>query len=148
MPPLLLCLFYLFVAPFDRKIYQCYNFIYKEIVLVIIKKEAINMGENLERKFQKRVENFVCEKCGRNVEGTGYTDHCPDCLWSKHIDINPGDRKSKCKGAMEPVGIEIRGGENIIHYQCTECGYKHRVKAASDDSIDKLIELSSRPLEE
>jgi len=105
------------------------------------------MGENLDKKFQKRVENFVCEKCGHSIEGTGYTDHCPDCLWSRHVDVNPGDRKSKCKGMMEPVGIEIRGGENIIYYRCTECGYEHRVKAAPDDNFDKLIELSSKPLE-
>jgi len=46
-----------------------------------------------EKKFQKRIENFTCEKCGLFVKGTGYTDHCPNCLWSKHMDINPGDRK-------------------------------------------------------
>jgi len=53
---------------------------------------------NIFKKFQKKKEDFKCEKCGREVIGTGYTNHCPDCLWSKHVDVNPGDRQSKCLG--------------------------------------------------
>ncbi len=105
------------------------------------------MGKNLDKKFQKKIENFTCEQCGRIIKGTGYTDHCPDCLWSRHVDINPGDRKSRCKGMMEPVSIEICGGKNIIHYQCTECSHKHRVKTTPDDNLNEIVKLSSRPLE-
>lgn len=51
-----------------------------------------------EKKFQRQIEDFVCEKCGKEVKGDGYTDHCPRCLRSKHVDVNPGDRRSKCNG--------------------------------------------------
>ena len=99
-----------------------------------------------ERRFQKRVEDFVCERCGISVRGTGYTDHCPNCLWSKHVDKYPGDRRANCHGLMEPIGVEWKGDEYIIHYRCQKCGYKFRVKAAPEDNFEKILKLSSRPL--
>ena len=69
-----------------------------------------------EKRFQKKVEDFVCERCGTFVKGTGYTDHCPKCLWSKHVDVNPGDRKSECLGTMEPIGVEVKSKEYIISF--------------------------------
>ena len=36
------------------------------------------------RNFQRHVEDFECEHCGAFVEGDGYTNHCPACLWCKH----------------------------------------------------------------
>ena len=100
-----------------------------------------------EKIFQKRVEDFVCEKCGNKIEGKGYTDHCPQCLWSKHVDINPGDRKSECGGLMEPIGVEVKNDKYIIYYRCTKCGFKHRVKSAPDDNFDGIVKISNRPLE-
>jgi len=100
-----------------------------------------------EKKFQRRIEDFVCEKCGTMVKGTGYTDHCPNCLWSKHVDINPGDRNARCKGLMEPMRLEVKRGEYIIHYRCQKCGYKFRVKATPNDNFDQIIALVGRPLQ-
>jgi len=96
------------------------------------------------KKFQKRVENFICDHCGFFIEGSGYTDHCPKCLWSKHLDINPGDRYADCKGMMEPIGVEIKNGEYTIYYKCQKCGYKHRVKSAADDNFNEIIKLSAK----
>jgi len=101
-----------------------------------------------EKRFQKRVEDFVCEKCGKKVEGKGYTDHCPQCLWSKHVDVNPGDRKSECGGLMEPIGVEVKSDQYTIYYRCTKCGFKHRVKSAPDDNFDEIIKIANRPLRE
>ena len=28
------------------------------------------------KKFQRNKEDFICEKCGLEVEGNGYTNHC------------------------------------------------------------------------
>ena len=67
--------------------------------------------ENKERNFQRNIENFKCAKCGRVVEGNGYTNHCPECLTSRHVDVNPGDRSSECGGIMEAVGAEQKNGE-------------------------------------
>ncbi len=74
------------------------------------------------RKFQKRPEDFVCEKCGAEVKGSGYTDHCPKCLVSKHVDNNPGDRASECKALMFPVRTHYKDGGFIITYKCSGCG--------------------------
>ena len=64
--------------------------------------------------FIRKTEDFVCENCGQEVKGNGYTNHCPRCLYSKHVDINPGDRASDCGGLMKPVAVELRHGERII----------------------------------
>jgi len=93
--------------------------------------------------FQRRKENFKCENCGYEVIGNGYTDHCPKCLYSKHVDINPGDRLSKCKGLMKVTGFEIRHGQYILCFKCLKCGYLHKVKASKDDNIEILLDLKS-----
>ena len=43
------------------------------------------------KKFTMIDESFTCEICNKLVEPLGYTarDHCPYCLYSKHVDINP-----------------------------------------------------------
>ena len=53
-------------------------------------------------------ENFICEHCGKEVSKLEYSarDHCPYCLYSKHVDINPGDRANPCKGLLRPIDIE------------------------------------------
>ena len=52
------------------------------------------------KQFTMRDESFTCENCHKEVKPLGYTarDHCPYCLYSKHVDINPGDRQNTCKG--------------------------------------------------
>jgi rubrerythrin len=104
------------------------------------------MNKVFEKKFERRVENFHCSHCGNFVEGTGYTDHCPACLWSKHVDINPGDRKENCGGMMEPIGVETKGDGYIIYYKCLDCNYPHRVKSSPDDNFDEILKLSHRPI--
>jgi uncharacterized Zn finger protein len=91
--------------------------------------------------FQRKIENFKCDNCGYEVLGNGYTDHCPKCLYSKHVDINPGDRQSKCGGLMKPIGFEIKHGKYIINYGCLKCGYIHKVKTDKNDNMDVLIKI-------
>ncbi len=94
------------------------------------------------KKFQKKKEDFACDNCGYFVKGTGHTNHCPKCLWSKHVDGFPGDRKSECKGLMRPAGITLRSGEYIITHRCERCGQEKRNKTAKNDNMDKIIKLS------
>ena len=91
-------------------------------------------------------ESFVCEKCGKKVKKLGYTarDHCPYCLYSKHVDINPGDRNNSCKGMLEPVGIEKFKDSFKIIYLCEKCHKTHKNIMAKDDDMNKIIELSKR----
>lgn len=80
------------------------------------------------------------------VTGDGYTNHCPACLWSKHVDLFPGDRASPCQGAMEPVGVRVlSGGARRIVHTCLRCGFIRAQDAAKEDNDELLIELSARP---
>ncbi len=103
------------------------------------------------------VEDFVCEVCGEKVIGNGTTDHCPNCLWGKHVDeLVPGDRASYCQGLMRPVAAEYKHDDFKILYKCEKCNHEFWVKAASakataghgqvkGDNIDLLMELIKNP---
>jgi len=93
---------------------------------------------------EKKSFEFVCKNCKKNVadvtSGTHHRNHCPFCLWSRHVDIMPGDRKSKCWGMMSPVGITYKkDGEEMIVHQCQKCGCVGKNRVAGDDD-QKLIE--------
>ena len=85
----------------------------------------------------------MCEKCGLKVKGSGYTNHCPKCLWSKHVDINPGDRAAACGGLMEPVAISIVKDGYDIRHKCVKCGQEKVNKSASGDDYEALLRLSA-----
>ena len=91
--------------------------------------------------FIRRQEDFVCGHCGKTVKGNGYTNHCPDCLYSKHVDVNPGDRAAECGGLMRPVRVELRKNEMIITHECLKCGYRKVNKAAPEDNFELLLKL-------
>lgn len=93
-------------------------------------------------KFTKNVENFICEHCGAKIRGNGYTNHCPHCLYSKHVDINPGDRLNPCGGMMKPVEMDIEKGEYIIVHKCEKCGQLKRNKASADDDFENILKLT------
>jgi Zn finger protein HypA/HybF involved in hydrogenase expression len=91
--------------------------------------------------FKRVKEDFVCEQCGAAVSGNGYTNHCPKCLWSKHVDIDPGDRAEACCGLMEPVGAEEKsGGFDIVH-RCARCGAERRNKVVEGDDFDAVARI-------
>ena len=95
------------------------------------------------RTFQKRKENFVCEHCNRKVEGDGYTNHCPHCLYSKHVDIFPGDRLNDCGGLMKIIDTQKKGERYVLIYQCEKCGKQSKDHLRESDNIDALITLTS-----
>ena len=82
-------------------------------------------------------DGFVCEHCGINVSplaGGGFRNHCPRCLWSKHVDGVPGDRESACHGLMEPVRVEADAKRAwVIVHRCMRCGLVRRNRAALND---------------
>lgn len=96
------------------------------------------------KRFNMIDEDFICENCGKKVSKLVYSarDHCPNCLYSKHVDINPGDRLNNCKGLLEPVGIEKYKDSYKIIYKCLNCKEIHKNKIANDDNMDLVIELS------
>ena len=97
------------------------------------------------KKFTKQVENFTCAHCGAEVLGNGYTNHCPKCLWSRHVDNNPGDRQSNCGGMMRPISVEQKGGEFILTHKCEKCRKTIKKKTSENDDMDTIIAISSNP---
>lgn len=97
------------------------------------------------------LQTFRCLRCRRPVAldafGTQHRNHCPYCLWSQHLDVTPGDRKSECRSRMEPVAVSIRrGGEWVLIHRCLGCGVLHENRIAGDDSIVALMAIAARPL--
>jgi len=97
------------------------------------------------KKFTRCIEDFICLHCGAAIHGDGYTNHCPNCLWSMDVDNNPGDRKSNCGGAMRPIGIESSGDKFIIIHKCEKCAKVRRQRAHENDNMDAIIKLSQNP---
>ena len=100
------------------------------------------------KQFTMRDEEFICENCGRKVSTLGYTarDHCPFCLYSKHVDIMPGDRKNTCLGLLQPIGIEKFRDTYKIVYRCLKCGDLHKNIMAKDDDMEVIISISSNTI--
>ena len=109
--------------------------------------------ENKRKTFEKDYykthacsDTFVCKVCGRTVipenAGSDHRNHCPNCLSSLHVDIDPGDRASDCGGIMEPVAVWVRKG---IH-RCKRCGVLHSNRVAADDNPMKLMSIAMKPL--
>lgn len=96
------------------------------------------------KKFNMMDETFICENCGEQVDKLNYTarDHCPFCLYSKHVDINPGDRKNNCHGLLKPIEIEKFKDTFKIIYVCEKCNGTHKNIVAKDDNFDLLVDLS------
>jgi len=93
------------------------------------------------KKFQKKIEDFVCEKCQMKMVGNGFTNHCSNCLWSKHVDINPGDRAENCCGMMAPIKIDFEKGKYFINHKCMKCGALKRKGLENEDNFEAALEI-------
>jgi hypothetical protein len=96
-------------------------------------------------------DTFRCRNCRLDVPiaapGTQHRNHCPNCLWSRHVDDDPGDRAADCSGSMEPIGISVRGdGEWALIHRCGACATVHVNRIAGDDNPLMLMRLAVRPL--
>ena len=97
-------------------------------------------------KFTEIDEEFICENCGKKVSKLGYScrNHCPHCLYSKHVDINPGDRLENCSGILEPFEIEYNSKKGyVIVFKCQKCGKIRKNKMAKDDNMAEIIKIST-----
>ncbi len=102
------------------------------------------------KQFTKNDSGFTCGQCGQEVPPLGYSsrDHCCFCLYSLHVDDQPGDRAHSCGALMEPVAVNPHGKKGpIIAYRCTKCQAKKTNIAARDDNGKLLIALTARPMD-
>lgn len=83
-----------------------------------------------------------------DAPGTAHRNHCPSCLWSRHLDgFTPGDRAADCGASMEPIAVCVRGdGEWVLVHRCAACDALHLNRAAGDDNPLSLMRLAIRPL--
>ena len=100
---------------------------------------------------------FKCSHCHVYVSaepfltGVNNRNHCPYCLWSRHLDLfEAGDRLSACKGHMKPVGLALKKtrkkygfdqGELMIVHLCVACGKASINRIAADDLADRIYEV-------
>ena len=101
--------------------------------------------------MSRRKENtgFTCDNCGSEVlplTNGSYRNHCPYCLYSKHVDIVPGDRKATCGGMMKPVQLVYKAGKGyqLVH-RCLKCESERTNRIAEysiqPDEINALLKL-------
>lgn len=99
--------------------------------------------------FTKRDEKFICDNCGNTVLPLGYTsrDHCNKCLYSKHVDKNPGDRLEECQGKLIPIAVQNDAKKGyVIFYRCEKCGAIRKNIVAKDDNEELVLKLSGNPI--
>jgi hypothetical protein len=102
--------------------------------------------------------DFTCAHCrgfvsaNPDLAGVNNRNHCPYCLWSRHLDLySGGDRLCACKGPMKPVGLTLKRankkylqpgqGELMIIHHCQECGGVSINRMAADDDNETLLEV-------
>ena len=91
-------------------------------------------------------DSFLCKNCRKEVTkhpSWSARNHCPFCLYSKHLDKDyPWDRISACHGLMKPVWKEYRKNKGwMIIHECITCNKKILNKIAEDDSIEIFSKL-------
>ena len=63
------------------------------------------------------------------------------------MDVHPGDRAAVCGGLMQPIGILIRGSEQLIAHECLVCKHRKYNKVAKDDDANTLVTLAAQVFE-
>jgi hypothetical protein len=96
------------------------------------------------KRFIKKIEDFTCDQCGYFVTGDGFTNHCSQCLYSKHVDKNPGDRREGCRGLMKPSEVIYDSKGWIIVHECERCHVKRRKRALPSDNFEALLVVTKQ----
>lgn len=114
-------------------------------------------------RFNRHNQDFRCGHCQNPVSasfvlaGVKNRNHCPLCLWSKHVDSqSAGDRLAACKGLMEPVGLTLKKtrkkygpetGELMLVHRCVECEKISINRIAADDDTERIFEVFDSSIE-
>ena len=101
--------------------------------------------------------DFRCVHCKREVHteravsGVNNRNHCPYCLYSRHLDLeDAGDRDSECLGAMAPIGLTAKKtrkkygdtqGELMLVHRCEQCSKLSINRIAADDITHGIVAI-------
>ena len=104
------------------------------------------------RARRRMPDTFRCQHCRLDVSmdapGTTHRNHCPTCLWSRHLDaVVPGDRAAACAGPMEPIAVTVHAdGEWALVHRCAGCAAVSVNRIAGDDSpASRTVALRAPP---
>jgi len=111
----------------------------------------------MSRSYPQTFGDFKCAPCGHIVSsahwlsGVNNRNHCPYCLWSRHLDLYAaGDRLAACKAPMHPVALTCKHsrnkyasgrGELMLVHQCVDCDNISINRIAADDDTDTILEV-------
>jgi hypothetical protein len=103
--------------------------------------------------------DFKCAHCHHIISsahllsGVNNRNHCPYCLWSRHLDLyTAGDRLSACKAPMQPLALTTKQcknkyghshGELMLVHECSDCGGISINRIAADDDAHSLLGIFS-----
>lgn len=108
--------------------------------------------------------DFRCGNCGAFVSsmnmlsGVQNRNHCPHCLWSRHLDLYAaGDRLSACKAGMKPIGLTMKKsrnkyqlsprGELMLVHLCIDCNVVSINRIAADDDPQMILHVFQSSME-
>lgn len=92
-------------------------------------------------RLKRILQGVQCKNCGAKVEGL--RNHCPKCLWSRHIThVGRG-----CGGMMKPVGLVLKERSCMIRHQCTKCGDVLSHRSSIHDKFEALAQLMLHDVE-
>jgi len=102
-------------------------------------------------RFKMINESFVCDNCSKEIKKHpewSARNHCPFCLYSKHLDKDfPGDRLSECKWKMKPIWIDYKKNKgDMIKHKCLKCWKEILNKVAPDDDFLNFIRKINKRL--
>ncbi|HEX5366535.1 MAG TPA: RNHCP domain-containing protein [Acidimicrobiales bacterium] len=98
------------------------------------------MARHAHERHRRQPESFRCRHCRLDVAGdapgTAHRNHCPPCLWSRHVDdaraTGPPSRR-----AARPW---------VLVHRCTGCRTVHLNRTAGDDNPLLLVGIAVGPL--
>lgn len=111
----------------------------------------------MSRSYPQTFGDFKCAHCGHIVSsahwlsGVNNRNHCPYCLWSRHLDLYAaGDRLSACKAPMRPVALTCKRsrnkyasgrGELMLIHHCMDCDDVSINRIAADDDANTILDV-------
>jgi hypothetical protein len=122
-------------------------------------RSKVNAGRfgTLRPSLYQAETGFKCGRCHVFItaepvlSGVNNRNHCPYCLWSKHLDLyQAGDRLAACKSLMRPVGLALKrtrkkyeasAGELMLVHLCVECERVSVNRMAADDDAARVWEI-------
>ena len=109
-------------------------------------------------KEEEKNKGFICINCKKWVPVSKYDqtvnrNHCPHCLWSKHVDSEvAGDRMSFCNSGMKPIGLTSKTpridkwgmsvkGEIMLIHECIKCGKISINRIHAQDNVGEIMNV-------